>query len=436
MTIDRVQVWLWGRHIASLAADTDGRVTFRYVDDFTRSGIEVAPLLMPLSGRIHDGFERRNEETFKGLPPLVIDSLPDRFGEALIRQWAVRQGRSDRLTPLERLCYTGRRGMGALEFVPATDRPEITDEALDVAQLVELASEALRAKAGLSTGLAERDDFAQILSVGTSAGGARAKAVIAYDPSTGEVRSGQAPSLPDGFEHWLLKFDGVDENRDRELADPLGFGRIEFAYSEMANDAGVEMAECRLLEEGPRAHFLTRRFDRIGANDKVHYASLCAIAGYDFNLPRGTSYEQAMQVMRRLGIGFDDIEQQVRRTLFNIVARNQDDHTKNIGYLMDRRGRWRLSPAFDVTFSFNPDGAWTSSHQMTLAGKADDWTRDEVVDALARSSGTSARAVSGALDEIVAVVDEWSVYAERAGVARDDAAARAQHFRRFASPTS
>lgn len=432
MSIENVQVWLWGRHIASLGTDSSRRITFRYVDEFTRSGIEVSPFLMPLGSRIFDGFERRNEATYKGLPPLVIDSLPDRFGEALIRQWAARQGRTDRLTPLERLCYTGDRGMGALEFRPATERPEVHDEVLDVAQLVELASAALRAKEGLSVGLEDREDFAQILSVGTSAGGARAKAVIAYNPDTGEVRSGQSPELPDGFEHWLLKFDGVDENRDKELADPLGFGRIEYAYSLMARAADIEMMECRLLEEGPRAHFLTKRFDRIGANAKLHYASLCAIAGYDFNLPQGTSYEQALMTMRGLGLGFNEIEQQVRRCIFNIVGRNQDDHTKNIGYLMDQRGRWRLSPAFDVVFSYNPSGEWTSRHQMTLAGKADDWERNEIVEALAMSSGMNARDVSTVLDEVVAVVGEWEQFAEAAGVERDAALVRQKHFRLFA----
>ena len=431
MSVSNVKVWLWGRHIASLAADRHERITFRYVDEFVGSRIQVSPLLMPLGSQVFSGFERRNEETFKALPPLVIDSLPDRFGEALIRQWAARQGRRDQLTPLERLCYIGSRGMGALEFTPATERPDVPDAALDVAQLVELASEALRAKEGLSTGLDDREDFAQILSVGTSAGGARAKAVIAYNPETGDVRSGQAAALPDGFEHWLLKFDGVAENRDRELADPLGFGRVEFAYAQMARAAGIEMSECRLLEEGPRAHFLTRRFDRVGANGKLHYASLCAIAGYDFNLPQGTSYEQALMTMRGLGLGFDEIVEQVRRCVFNIVARNQDDHTKNIGYLMDQQGRWRLSPAFDVTFSYNPTGAWTAQHQMTLAGQADGWERNEVVEALATSSGMSAREVSGVVDDVVAAVADWKRFAADAGVERDAASQRHEHFRLF-----
>ena len=431
MTTNNVKVWLWGRHIASLAADANQRISFRYVDDFTSSLVQVSPLLMPLDNRTFSGFEQRNEATFKGLPPLVIDSLPDKFGEALIRQWLARQGRNDRLTPLERLCYTGNRGMGALEFTPATGRPDVADDALDVARLVELASNALQAKGQLSTGMRDSDDFAQILSVGTSAGGARAKAVIAYNQTTGEVRSGQAPNLSPGFEHWLLKFDGVAENRDKELTDPLGFGRIEFAYSQMAKAAGIDMTECQLLEEGPRAHFLTKRFDRVGATGKLHYASLCAIAGYDFNIPQGTAYEQAFLTMRGLGLGFNEIVEQVRRCIFNIVTRNQDDHTKNIGYVMDQSGRWRLSPAFDITFSFNPQGAWTSRHQMTLAGKADDWDRSEIVDALATSAGMSANDVSKEIDDIVAVASEWLSFSTSAGVTHDDARAIQRHFRLF-----
>lgn len=431
MTIDNVKVWLWGRHIASLASDSDRRVSFRYVDEFVTSQVQVSPLLMPLGNRIFNGFERRNEDTFKGLPPLVIDSLPDKFGETLIRQWMARQGRGDQLTPLERLCYTGSRGMGALEFTPAIQQPAAPDQALEVVRLVELASHALRTKQDLSTGLEDSTDFRQILSVGTSAGGARAKAVIAYNPETGEVRSGQAPNLPPGFEHWLLKFDGVDENRDKELADPLGFGRVEFAYSEMAKAAGIEMTDCRLLEEGPRAHFLTKRFDRTGASAKLHYASLCAIAGYDFNVPQGTAYEQAFLTMRGLKLGFNEIAEQVRRCIFNIVARNQDDHTKNIGYLMDQNGRWRLSPAFDVTFSYNPSGVWTSQHQMTLAGKAENWQRAEIVEALAASSGMEAQRVSQMLNDVIAVVDGWPQFADDAGVEQAEARARQEHFRLF-----
>ena len=286
MSVPVVEVWLWGLHIASLAADANGRVSFRYTDDFLATNTEVAPILMPAGRQIWSGFDGRSE-AFKGLPPLVADSLPDRFGEALIRQWLARQGRSEPLTPLERLCYTGARGMGALEFRPATERPDLDDQALEVQRLVELANEAVAAKEGMSANRSTEADFAQILSVGTSPGGARAKAVIAWNQQTNEVRSGQIATLPDGFDHWLLKFDGVEGNRDRELADPQGFGRIEIAYHDMATQAGVEMMECQLWEEGGRAHFLTRRFDRVGPTGKLHYQSLCALGGFDFNRPEG-----------------------------------------------------------------------------------------------------------------------------------------------------
>ncbi|MEL6430775.1 MAG: HipA domain-containing protein, partial [Planctomycetota bacterium] len=309
-------------------------------------------------------------------------------------------------------------------YRPATERDAVPDEALDVARLVRLASEALRAKEGLrvdatdDAGLGDEEGLRQILSVGTSAGGARAKAVVAWHPERREIRSGQLTDLPDGFEHWLLKFDGVDENRDKEaLADPLGYGRIEYAYSRMARDAGIEMTECHLHEEGGRAHFMTRRFDRVGARGRLHYQSLCAMEGYDFNEPRTASYELAFQTMRKLGLGVPDLDQQVRRTVFNVVCRNQDDHTKNIGFLMDREGRWRLSPAFDVTYAYNPSGAWTRAHQMTLGLKSDGFERADVTEPLAKASGLGMADVEAIVDRTVEVASRWSEYADEAGVA-------------------
>lgn len=420
-TIPTVEVWLWDLHIASLAQSPDASqaVTFRYTDEFVATGYEVAPILMPSGRQIFTGFDARGE-TFKGLPPLVIDSLPDRFGEAIINQWFARQRRTKPLTPLERLCYVGARGMGALEYRPATPRPELTDEALDVQHLVELANDVVASRdTTMSEGLSTEEDFAQILSVGTSAGGARAKAVIAFEPNTEEVRSGQAQDLPDGFEHWLLKFDGVDGNRDKELADPQGYGRVEYAYWRMARDVGIDMAECRLLEENGRAHFMTRRWDRVGANGKLHYQSLCAMGGYDFNQPRLTSYEDVFRVMRRLRLGVPELVEMIRRCVFNIVLRNQDDHTKNVGFLMNDAGEWSLSPAFDVTWSFNPTGRWTASHQMTLGGESDGWSRSELVSLLASASGEPAGMVDAIIDDVVAVASRWNEFADEASIDMD-----------------
>lgn len=433
MTVSVAEVWLWGRHVASLAEGPRG-VTFRYRPDFATSGIELSPILMPLDpNRVYDGFDRRNPDTFKGLPPLVIDSLPDRFGETLINRWLALEGRPPgSLSPIERLCYIGDRGMGALEFRPATARADTPDEALDVERLVALASQALRSRGGtIATGLTAQSDFAQILAVGTSAGGARAKAVIAWNPESGEVRSGQLAELPEGFEHWLLKFDGVAENRDKELADPLGYGRIEYAYSLMARAAGIDMAECRLLEEGGRAHFMTRRFDRRNGSRKLHYQSLCALAGFDFNERRSASYEQAFQTMRRIGLGKPEILQQVRRTVFNVVCRNQDDHTKNIGFLMDPRGRWTLSPAFDVTYAFNPTGRWTAQHQMTLGGRDDDFSRAGVEEALVAATGFRREAIAEVIDTVLDAAESWPAHADEAGITEPSHRAIDRAFRRL-----
>ncbi|MCA9002381.1 MAG: HipA domain-containing protein, partial [Planctomycetes bacterium] len=319
--------------------------------------------------------------------------------------------------PVERLCYTGTRAMGALEFEPAQGPPASRAHPLDLPALVELANLVLSDRDRFSARLREGDAsqaMADILRVGTSAGGARAKAVVAWNESTGEMRSGQL-DLAQGFSHWLIKFDGVSENRDKELADPQGYGRIEYAYSLMAQAAGIEMSECRLLEENGRAHFLTRRFDRTPTGDKLHQQSLCALAHLDFNQAGAHSYEQALEVMRTLDLPPAAFEQQFLRAAFNIVARNQDDHTKNIAYLMDRSGRWHLSPAFDVVFAYNPSGAWTHTHQMSLQGKREHFTRADLIAFGGLIPLKRGRAAT-LLDQVREAVTRWPAFAEKAHV--------------------
>ncbi|MEM1084197.1 MAG: type II toxin-antitoxin system HipA family toxin [Verrucomicrobiota bacterium] len=387
---------------------------FEYDPAFPSSGIEVAPLTMPLAPRRYS-FPELPRETFKGLPGLLADSLPDKFGNLLIDQWLARQGRTpESFDPVERLCYLGTRAMGALEFQPALldERPS---EQLHVDALVELTNEVLASRDDLHADLSEPPDaLATILRVGTSAGGARAKAVIALDPATDEIRSGQVP-LPSGFEPWLLKFDGVSGNRDKELSDPLGFGRIEYAYHLMAREAGITMSDCRLLEENGRAHFMTRRFDRAEDGDKRHLQSLCGIAHFDFNQAGAYAYEQAFQIARRLSLPQPDLVELFRRAVFNLMARNQDDHTKNIAFLMDRRGNWRLSPAYDLTYAYNPHGASTSRHQMTFNGKRDDF---EPADLLAAGKAADLRPPQAKeiIQEVHQAVSRWSGHAIRAGV--------------------
>jgi serine/threonine-protein kinase HipA len=412
------EVRLWERTIGAVALDEGAdTAAFQYAPDFVQSGIEVSPLLMPLSDRVY-AFPELQHQTFHGLPGLLADSLPDRFGSALIDAWLARQGRApETFNAVERLCYTGSRGMGALEYVPATGPQARGPSSLGVDHLVELASEVLSRRNDLQGWLhAQGRDAAlrDILRVGTSAGGARAKAVIAWNPQTNEVRSGQVKA-DRGFEYWLMKFDGVSGNRDKELEDPRGFGAIEYAYSRMAVDAGISMAACRLFEENGRRHFMTRRFDRLGGGGKLHMQSLCGLAHYDFNLAGGYSYEQAMQVIRRLGLPMGAVEEQFRRMVFNIVGRNQDDHVKNIAFLMDKSGEWSLSPAFDVTYSYQPSGEWTSSHQMTLNGKRDGFAASDF-HACAKAACMKRGRAEVILAEVRAVVRRWRDYAEEARV--------------------
>ena len=382
-----VEVKLWGTTVGALyQKEGDEFASFEYAPDFVRSGIEPAPVAMPVrSGAIYR-FPDLSPATFHRLPGLFADSVPDKFGNKIIDQWLVQNGRDPRsFTALERLCYTGSRGMGALEFYPVAGPDPVKSEPLEIERLRTLAANILDQRKKVKVRLREKDAFEQIVRVGTSAGGARAKVLIAYDDSTGTVLSGQVRA-PEGFGYWLLKFDDIENNRDKENADPAGFGALEYTYSQIAKEAGIQMTECRLLEDGDHRHFMTRRFDRTENGGKLHYQSLTAIAHYDFNIAGAYSYEQAFAIARQIGLSTADIEQMYRRAVFNICARNQDDHTKNIGFLMDKRGNWSLAPAFDVTYAYNPAGRWTGTHQMTFNGKREKFTLDDFK-AAAKSAG-------------------------------------------------
>ncbi len=423
--VDVAYVMIWDRIVGAVAwDDARGFATFEYDEDFLDMGLELSPLRMPAagarSGQSLFSFPHLPEGTFRGLPGMLVDSLPDRFGNAIIDQWLARQGRRPAdFSPVERLCYTGRRGMGALEFKPVIN--ETLDESVPVhvRELTSLAQEVLDYRGGLKTRIEQDTGGAllDIIRVGTSAGGNRPKAVIALNDETGEVRSGQVRA-PEGFGYWILKFDGVT---DRALGDLAGYGRIEFAYHRMAIVAGIDMTECRLLEEGGRAHFMTRRFDRVDvedgspldAGDKLHLHSLCGLAHFDYNSPGSHSYEETFQVMRELKLPYHDIEQLFRRMVFNVIARNQDDHTKNIAFLMDREGVWRLSPAFDLAYAYNPKGRYTSSHQMTIAGRRGSFILEELVEVGQENSVNSPEDI---VREIVEVVSSWPSFAKDAGV--------------------
>lgn len=412
------EVKLWDRTIGAVALE-DGKkhASFQYDPAFARSGIEVSPLTMPLGDRVY-AFPDLPQGTFHGLPGLLADSLPDKFGNALIDAWLATQGRTPAsFNAVERLCYTGARGMGALEFVPANGPKPLPAHKIQIDALVVLASEILNQRNGLSGSFADSDKagaLKDILRVGTSAGGARAKAVIAWNPITQEIRSGQIQA-GEGYEYWLLKFDGVSANKDKELDDPKGYGTIEYAYHLMARAAGITMSACRLLEENGRRHFMTRRFDRLPGGEKLHMQSLGALAHFDFNQAGAHAYEQAMLIMRRLRLPVSAVEEQFRRMAFNIVARNQDDHVKNIAFLMNKAGQWSLSPAFDVIYSYNPAGDWTARHQMTMNGKRDDFTPADFRECAKAAFMKRGRADT-IVDEVRAAVEKWPDFAAQAGV--------------------
>jgi len=407
-------VMLWGRELGAVAwNESRGLAEFEYATSFIRTGFDVAPLTLPRQSRIYS-FPELPRHTFHGLPGLLADSLPDRFGNVLIDLWCQRQGRSSAdLTPVERLCYIGSRGMGALEFKPALTSTKATAVPLEVAELTSLAREILSKRKSFSVDIRDKHHAIDtIIRIGTSAGGARAKALIAWNRLTHEVRSGQV-AAPEGFEPWILKFDGV---QDQALGDPKGYGRVEFAYYLMASECGINMMPCRLLEEGGRAHFMTKRFDRAANNQKLHMLSLCAMAHYDFNAAGAYSYEQAFTTILKLNLGHPDLQELYRRMVFNVIARNQDDHTHNIAFIMDQTGTWRLAPAFDMIWAFNPEGQWTNVHQMRINGKQDGYTREDLLSVGAAYGIKSAKDI---IEKVTETVSRWPAFAAEAGVSTD-----------------
>lgn len=416
------EVLLWGRRIAAVTIPAGERyATFQYDPDFTRSGVQVSPVQMPLREEPYS-FPGLPADAFFGLPGLLADALPDRWGNALIDSWLASRGR-DRASfdVVERLCYIGTRGMGALEFRPATGPESLdADGDLQLAEMVRLAGEMLTEREDFVTELSENPDeeaIKQILAVGTSAGGARPKAIIAFNEETGQVRSGQVAVGP-GFRHWLLKFDGVSGAGDRDLGDPQGWGAVEYAYAQMAAAAGIEMTACRLLEENNRRHFMTRRFDRTEDGAKLHVQTVGALEHVSYNDPGIYGYERALLLVRRLGMDTPAVEQQFRRMVFNLVSRNQDDHVKNISFVMDRSGRWSLAPAYDLVYAWAPGNVWLDRHQMTINGKRDGFTAGDLRQ-VAKVGGLKRGRADKILAEVSDVVAGWPEIAERTGIDPD-----------------
>jgi len=408
--VDVVDVYLWGMHMGAVALDPGyGFYAFRYTPQFRATGIEPAPLYMPTTVDQTFLFTDLPEATYKRLPAMLADALPDDFGNALIDRWMLDHGvRKEDVTPLDRLAYMGRRAMGALEFKPARGPTTRSAFAIKLDELVTAARKAVR-------GDFEGDDHTQaalrnIIEVGTSAGGARAKAVIAWNPQTQEIRSGQV-EVPEGFEHWLLKFDGM--GADFELGATQQYGRIEYAYYLMARTAGIRMTECRLLHENNRAHFMTRRFDREPAGVRHHVQTLCAIAHLDYKKKSANSYAQLFDTIERLGLPYEDKVEAFRRMVFNVMARNCDDHTKNFAFRLRQGHSWELAPAYDVTFAHNPKGEWTSQHLMSVNGKFKDFTEEDLLFEADRFSIGNARHI---IEQVRSAVADWPRFAAEAGV--------------------
>ena len=404
--VDIAQVNLYGQHMGSVRWDSSRNVaSFEYADNFIGKGLEPSPILMPVRYCRVYSFGEIGRDTFKGLPGLLADSLPDTYGRALFDRWLTLTGRHSS-NSVETLCFLGKRCMGALEFEPAMDTPYNDDVKIELDSLVEVASEALAEKEEFGTNLSadKKAAIAEIIRLGTSAGGQRAKAIIAYNKKTGEVRSGQI-NAPEGFDYFLIKLDGV--TAETGFRETQNFGRLEYSFSCLVKECGIDMSECSLIEENGRAHFLTKRFDRING-DKVHMQTLCGIAHYDYRMPRSYSYEQAFNIMRALRLPYSQAQEMFRRLVFNVIVRNQDDHTKNISFLMDREGKWRLSPAYDMGFNYNPKGDWTSKHQMSINGKFDNITRQDLLEFARRNNIKEAPEI---IDSIKDSASRWPVIA-------------------------
>ncbi|MCL2510767.1 MAG: type II toxin-antitoxin system HipA family toxin [Bacteroidales bacterium] len=407
-----INIKLWGQDVAAVAWNAEkGYATMEFYDTFAKTGWDIAPLQMPLNDILRGerifSFPTNRGKTFNGLPALLADSLPDDYGNSVIDEWFASKNMLVDISPLDRLCYIGKRGMGALEFEPANNDNQLNESAiLEMAELTALAKEVLNKRTAFQANLRNNNKaIYDILRIGTSAGGAKPKAIIAYNETTGEVRSGQTQA-PDGFSYWLLKFDGLKTEKLKD--NPLGIGKIEYAYYKMATDCGIKMTECSVLKDERKAHFMTKRFDRAENGEKLHAQTFCAIGNFDRD--ERYSYEQIFQTMRQLNLPYHDMEQMYRRMIFNVVARNHDDHTKNHSFLMDKSGKWSLAPAYDLCYSYSPSGKWTSQHQLSLNGKRDGFTMQDLLQVAEKQSIKNAKEI---IEQTLDIVSQWNKYAQK-----------------------
>ncbi len=408
------EVYLWGTRVGIIHQDLEKTyASFEYDSDFLKSGIEISPIMMPLSNIVYE-FPSLSGEPFFGMPGLVVDSLPDTFGNKVIEQWLASQGKSIRdFTAIDRLCYTGKRGMGALEYVPASSELSDINENINVSEMVKFASNVLNKRESITLNAQEALTYSQLVQVGSSAGGARAKALIAWNAKTNEIKSGQL-NLDKDYDYWLMKFDNVLKNGDHGLEDVPEYTLIEYAYYKMALDAGIQMNECRIYSNNGENHFMTKRFDRVDGK-KIHMQSLGAMAHISYKEPRICSYEMAAGYMRDMKLPMIDIEQFYSRMVFNCVAVNQDDHVKNISFLMDRSGKWRLSPAYDVTYSYDITNKWLSAHQMTVNGKKREIHLSDLLE-VGKKMGIKRKKCMDIISKVSLVVSNFEKYADEVNI--------------------
>lgn len=408
------KVMLWDMPMGILKWNEKRNIAeFQYDTAFAGTGIEPSPIIMPAKeGHVYS-FASLGYDTYKGLPGLIAESLPDTYGQAIFDKWLTLIGRKTS-NSIESLCFLGKRCMGAMEFEPAMEIGDNPNARFEIDSLVDVARLALDTKKSFSTNLASDKQKAiiEILQLGTSAGGQRAKALIAYNSNTGEIRSGQIEA-PKDFDYYLIKLDGVSGKAGFKATE--NYGRLEYSYYKMAISCGIKMTECKLIEENGRAHFMTKRFDRQNGQ-KIHMQTLCGLAHYDYRMLHGYSYEQAFQVMRELRLTYAEAEEMFRRIVFNVVARNQDDHTKNISFLMDKNGKWSLSPAYDMCYAFNPNGDWTATHQMSVNGKYDDISRQDLLELATRENIKKPNEI---IDYTIDTIAKWNSFAEESGVPKE-----------------
>lgn len=403
---------LWGEWVGAVSWSSDEQVgTFEFAPRFSQNKWDIAPILMPIDSpqTLYTFYENRGDSsTFKGLPGLLADILPDKYGNALIQAWLSSKGRSsESLSPIEALCFIGKRGMGALEIEPSNRDDDAVANSLDLSELVNVANRILADREIFSADLSNKEEAAltDVIQIGTSAGGARAKAIIAFNETTKEVKSGQVKA-PDGFSYWIVKFDGVV---DSQFGVSEGYGQVEMAYHLMAKEAGIYMSDCQLFKENGRSHFMTKRFDREANGDKIHLQSFCAMRHFDYNLVGYYAYEQLFETMRMLGLSYVAAEQVFRRMVFNVLSRNCDDHTKNFAFLMDKSGKWSLSPAFDICHAYRPDSPWVNEQSLLVNGKRSRIQKD---DFLAVAKSMNIKRPDQIINEISTIIGRWNNYAE------------------------